>query len=96
MNTNKSISVMKSFDFQCDFSFDFAWQQDYGSFVLCADNCSPLSLREQGYSSLQLLIEQSRLCTVQCTQAVLFYQKGGSSNANNQYGSNRRKYKISH
>ena len=48
MNTNKSISVMKSFDFQCDFSFDFAWQQDYGSFVLCADNCSPLSLREQG------------------------------------------------
>ena len=37
MNTIKSISVMKSFDFQCDFSFDFAWQQDEGSFVLCAD-----------------------------------------------------------
>ena len=32
---NRSIISMTSFDdFQCDFSFDFAWQ-DRSSFVLC-------------------------------------------------------------
>ena len=29
-------AMTKSFDdFQCDLGFDFAWQQDYSSFVLC-------------------------------------------------------------
>ena len=33
---NKSAIGMTSFDdFRCDFSFDFAWQQDHSSFVLC-------------------------------------------------------------
>lgn len=39
---NKSAIGMTSFDdFQCDFCFDFAWQQDHGSFVLCSNSvCS--------------------------------------------------------
>ena len=33
---NRSAMTIKSFDdFQCDLGFDFAWQQDYSSFVLC-------------------------------------------------------------
>ena len=39
---NKSAISMTSFDdFQCDLGFDFAWQQDYSSFVLCNNSvCS--------------------------------------------------------
>lgn len=41
---NKSIGIKNSFDFQCDFSFDFAWQ-DKSSFVLHAGNCSGYSFK---------------------------------------------------
>ena len=35
-------AMTKSFDdLRCDFCFDFAWQQDYSSFVLCNNSvCS--------------------------------------------------------
>ena len=46
---NRSAMGMKSFnDYQCDFSFDFAWQQDKSSVVLRSDS-SVCSSPHMGY-----------------------------------------------
>ena len=38
---NRSAMIKSFDDFQCDLGFDFAWQQDYSSFVLCNNSvCS--------------------------------------------------------
>ena len=38
---NRSAMIKSFDDLRCDLGFDFAWQQDYSSFVLCNNSvCS--------------------------------------------------------